>query len=257
MNNSPRSPRTAVDLPRPVHQRLNMYALAASAAGVGMLAVVPPSEAKIVYTPAHIKITPNHTIPLDLNHDGTKDFTFRNVLSTTSVGSFRSDRLSILPQNANEIWGHRTGAGGHYASALAAGIKVGPAEAFSTGSRSMAYGRDDVSSYYCQGKWNGVQKRYLGLKFTIHGKTHFGWARLNVTCNLFKINAVLTGYAYETMPNKAIITGKTKAKDEAAERPDAALTTPTPRAASLGLLAMGSPGLSIWWRKESIEAAQE
>ena len=250
MNKSPRSPRTAVDLSRPVHQRLNMYALAASAAGVGMLAVAPPSEAKIVYTAAHIRITPNHTILLDLNHDGKTDFSFRNVLSTTSAGSFRSDRLSIFPRGANQIWGHKTGAGGHYASALAAGIKVGPSGAFSAGSRSMAYGRDDVGSYYCEGKWNGAQKRYLGLKFTIHGKTHFGWARLNVTCNLYKVNAVLTGYAFETTANKAIVTGRTKGPEEVVGRPDAALTAPVSKPRSLGLLAMGSPGLSIWRREQ-------
>jgi hypothetical protein len=244
-------PRKTANLSESVHQQLNMYAIAASAAGVGMLALAPPSEAKIVYTPTHINITPNHTVPLDLNHDGTKDFSFRNVLSTTSVGSFRSDRLSILPQHANEIWGHRTGAGAHYASALAAGIKVGPSGAFSAGSRSMAYGRDDVGSYYCEGKWNNVQKRYLGLKFTIHGRTHFGWARLNVTCNLFKIEAVLTGYAYETIPNIAIVTGKTKGPDEVIDKLDAALTAPTPHPPTVGLLAMGSPGLSIWRRKES------
>lgn len=250
MNNYPRSPRTAVDLPRPLHQRLNMYALAASAAGVGMLAVAPPSEAKIVYTAAHINITPNHTILLDLNHDGTADFSFKNVLSTTSVGSFRSDRLSIFPRGANQIWGHRTGAGGHYASALAAGIKVGPSGAFSAGSRSMAYGRDDVGSYYCEGKWNGAQKRYLGLKFTIHGKTHFGWARLNVTCNLYKVNAVLTGYAYETIANKSIVTGKTKGPEEIVGRPDTAVTAPVSNPDRLGLMAMGAPGLSIWRREE-------
>jgi hypothetical protein len=250
MKNSLRLQRTAADLPQSVHQRLNMYAVAASAAGVGMLAVAPPSEAKIVYTAAHISITPNHTILLDLNHDRTTDFSFRNVLSTTSVGSFRSDRLSIFPRGANQIWGHKTGAGGHYASALAAGIKVGPSGAFSAGSRSMAYGRDDVGSYYCEGKWNGAQKRYLGLKFTIQGKTHFGWARLNVTCNLYKVNAVLTGYAFETMANKAIVTGKTKGPEEVVERSDAALTAPTSKPSGLGLLAMGAAGLSIWRREQ-------
>jgi hypothetical protein len=119
-------PRKTANLSGSIHQQLNMYALAATAGGVSLLALVLPSEAKIVYTPTHIHITPNHTIPLDLNHDGKKDFLFRNVLSTTSVGSFRSDRLSILPQNGNEIWGYTTGAGGHYASALVAGVRVGP-----------------------------------------------------------------------------------------------------------------------------------
>ena len=180
------------------HRRLDAYAFAASATGAGMLALVQPAEAKIIYTAAHVKITPNHTIALDLNHDGIKDFTFKNVLHTsTAATSFRSDRLSIIPANANQVWGRKTSVGSDYASALMAGVKVGASGAFSAGSRSMAFGMDQGGSYYCQGKWNNVQKRYLGLKFRIHGQTHFGWARLSTTCNLYKVEAVLTGYAYD------------------------------------------------------------
>lgn len=94
---------------------------------------------------------------------------------------------------------------------------------------------------------NNVQKRYLGLKFTFHGKTHFGWARLNVSCTGYKINATLTGYAYETIPNKPIITGQTKSRDMiSTEKQDTTLTVPARELASLGLLAQGAPALSIW-----------
>jgi hypothetical protein len=227
-----------------------MYTLAAGAAGVGMLALARSAEAKIVYTPANVKIVPNHTVRLDLNHDGKSDFTFKNVLFTsTGATSFRSDRLSILPVSANQIWGRKTSRGYDYASALVAGVKVGASGAFSAGPRSMAFGMDQGGSFYCEGKWNNVQKRYLGLKFMIHGKTHFGWARLNTNCNLYKVEAVLTGYAYETIPGKAIITGRTHGPD--AEQPDpASLTRPAEKPASLGLLAIGAPGLSIWRREE-------
>jgi len=225
-------PRTPSKLSDSLHRQLNSYALAASATGVGMLALAQPVEARIVYTPAHTKIFPNHTLSLDLNHDGVTDFSFRNVLTTTTVGSFRSDRLSIFPQGSNQVWGHKTSRGLHYASALQAGVRVGPSGAFSAGSRSMAYGRDDVGSYYCVGKWNGVNKRYLGLKFAIGANTHFGWARLNVTCNLYKVDAVLTGYAYETIANKPIITGKTKGRDVI-----------TVQDASLGHLARGASAI--------------
>ena len=60
------------------------------------------------------------------------------------------------------------------------------------------------------GRWDNVDNRYLGMKFTINGKVHYGWARLSVT-NLkdkFRITATLTGYAYETIPNKPIKAGK-------------------------------------------------
>jgi hypothetical protein len=256
-----RSSRTPSNLPDSIHHRLNAYALAAGAAGVGMIALARSAEAKIVYTAANVKIVPNHTVPLDLNHDGKKDFSFKNVLFTSSgATSFRSDRLSILPANANQVWGRKTSVGSDYASALAAGVKVGASGAFSAGSRSMAFGMDQGGSYYCQGKWNNVQKRYLGLKFTIHGKTHFGWARLNTTCNLYKVEATLTGYAYETIANKPILTGKTKAADDdRVEQSNdsgrgASLNSPIPerpQPASLGMLAFGTQGIALWRRKET------
>jgi hypothetical protein len=63
---------------------------------------------------------------------------------------------------------------------------------------------------------------------------------------------VLAGYAYEAIPNKSI-TGKTKGLGElsnVAQPSPAALHAPTHQPASLGLLAMGAPALSIWRRKE-------
>jgi hypothetical protein len=58
-----------------------MYALAASAAGVSLLALTPPAEAKIIYTPAHRVIGPHDSYNIDLNHDGTTDFTIANSVS--------------------------------------------------------------------------------------------------------------------------------------------------------------------------------
>ena len=86
---------------------------------------------------------------------------------------------------------------------------------------------------------SNVSNRYLGLKFTINGKTHYGWARLNVS---FQINqgrgtlkATLTGYAYETIPNKAIVAGRTKGPDVVTLEP-----------ASLGHLARGASAIPAW-----------
>jgi hypothetical protein len=87
-------------------------------------------------------------------------------------------------------------------------------------------------------------------------KIHFGWARLNVNCVYPKaIRATLTGYAYETIPNKAIIAGATKGPDAA--EPTASFNKHNPEPATLGMLAMGAPGLSIWKREEPIAARPE
>jgi hypothetical protein len=51
------------------------------------------------------------------------------------------------------------------------------------------------------------------------------------------------------------IAGATKGPDEA--EPTASLKTRTPEPATLGVLALGAPGLSIWKREESVAATPE
>jgi hypothetical protein len=51
MKRSPR-PRKTATLPESIQRQLNMYTLAATATGVGILALAVPTEAVIVYTPA-------------------------------------------------------------------------------------------------------------------------------------------------------------------------------------------------------------
>jgi hypothetical protein len=249
-------PRKTADLSESVHRQLSMYALAASAAGLGFLTSSQSADAKIVYTPAHAVVQRGWPgiVSLDLNHDGITDFNFQNWWnSNTSIGP--EGFLSVLPaQRTNQTWGHSTG--NHFvffASALKAGVQVGPKAPFFWASINFWMSE---SNY---GPWKDAKNRYLGLKFAIKGKTHYGWARLSVSSNPEnrKITAILTGYAYETIANKPIIAGKTKGPDDfSAEEPDAALTMPTPQRATLGALALGAPGLSIWRREESAETTQ-
>jgi hypothetical protein len=84
--------RTTTTLPGSVRHQLNMYALAATAAGVSMLALTPPSEAKVVYTKAHIVLHRRQGIKLDLNHDGVPDIPI-GMAFTASSGRFQSGVL--------------------------------------------------------------------------------------------------------------------------------------------------------------------
>jgi hypothetical protein len=106
-------------------------------------------------------------------------------------------------------------------------------------------------------RWFSATNRYLGLKFKIKGRIHFGWARLSVVGRQ-RITATLTGYTYETIPGKAIKAGQTKGTADDPTNsdlgPDASLNSfisDTQQPATLGALAMGAPGLSIWRREES------
>jgi len=219
-----------------LEHHVNSYALAASAAGVGILALVQPVEAKIIYTPAHRSIS--HTNPifyLDVNHDGVRDF----LLSHTSYFGENSSAkgIEIHPQHSGDgILGQS-----HWASALTAGVQIGSSGEFLSVDNTMARHSFWDGSDHFVGAWanggKGVKNRYLGLKFVIRGKVHYGWARLNVRVfeNGVQVAATLTGYAYETIPGKPIIAGKTHGKDVITVEP-----------ASLGHLARGASAVSTW-----------
>jgi hypothetical protein len=204
-------PRSTVNLSHSLHHQLNMYAITARAAGVGILALAQSSEAKIVYTPTHKIVAINHALPIDLNHDGIHDFDVFNLThnSTTPFG----DYLAAEPLNSgNRIWVERTSRGfANYAAALPGGIRVGGSDKthFAAGRDLMAF-RSSGTGTRSGGPWKNVSRRYLGLKFLIKGKTHYGWARLSVSIANQEVHATMTGYAYETVPKKPIITGDTR-----------------------------------------------
>jgi hypothetical protein len=234
-----------------VHRNLNMYALAATAAGVGALAMTQPAEAKIVYTPANVSITPGTTVPIDLNNDGTVDFNLTNWNSKAQSSGIVSSSLSAQPaQPGNAIWGY-VNRKSHVvsAAALPAGFQIAANKRFHIFTNSMAgrYANAFEHEDTCRGKWQQASKKYLGLRFMINGRVHYGWARLDVSCN-GNVSGTLTGYAYESIPNKPIITGKTKGSDIE----DHTFTASAPEPATLWSLALGSPALSVWRRNQSI-----
>jgi hypothetical protein len=172
-----------------------MYALAAGAAGVGMLALAQSADAKIVYTAADVHF---HTgaahkkfvYKLDLNHDGIVDFTITDEIGTNMGGS------SFLYMGARGATGSNAVQEASYpgwAAALGLGARIDNTKIFK-GTGVMA--AQPCPSCRGYGYWGGRGNRYLGLRFTVRGKTHYGWARLSVHRELKTITALLTGYAY-------------------------------------------------------------
>jgi hypothetical protein len=255
MKRSPRSPRTPSNLSESTNHKLNMYALAARAAGVGLglLALTQSAEAKIVYTATWAEITPGAKLALDLNHDGINDFSLSNLVMSTTR-SFR-DTFKVLASKNNEVWG-----AGSYAAALRAGVRIGPGKRFRPGNSLMATDTANCNSVTChfasKGPWINVTGRYLGLKFSIKGKIHYGWARLDVTVTHGGVYAALTGYAYETVPNTPIVAGKTSGPEAPASSmfPNAAvLSVPAAQPRSLGWLAQGARVLDMWRKRDTTE----
>jgi len=229
------------DLSTSCQQQLNSYALAAAAAGVGLLALAERSEAEIIYTPTHHVIGDRGSYRLDFTGDGTTDLTIQNkyFYSCTWDGScWTSDSLAAKMAGNNQAVHNFFGA-----AAMTRGMRIGSKCSFGGGLETMAHIKGPLShSSSATGSWINVKNRYLGVKFKIKGQTHYGWARLSVLVKLpLTITGTLTGYAYETIPNKAIIAGKTKGAD--------VITMDEP--GSLGRLAQGSLGTASWLQKES------
>ena len=226
------SNKTPANLSELTHRQLSAYALAATAAGVSVLALVHAASGKIIYTKTNVHVFDKLGYPLDLNNNGRADFRFYGHSLSTSDCAVGSSLGIAQARTGNLILGHKTGA-----SALPAGVLVGSKASFAS---TLLMGRawEPCGNTSFAGPWansgKGVKQRYLGLKFKIKGKTHFGWARLNYPGGLGGgRDATMTGYAYETVPNKAIVTGKTKGPDDAVDT-------------SLGQLARGAAA----WRSK-------
>jgi hypothetical protein len=200
-----------------------------------MTVMAPCAEAKVIYTKTDrviIQIPGYHSYSLDVNNDGVADF----FISYGSGHSSNRIEAGALGQGAGLVGYIKNvrGTSRGFDSALPAGEEVGPKRKF-IGGTSMAeffFYATWTNPRPFAGPWagkngQGLKKpHYLGLKFTIQGKVHYGWSRL--TFDRSKFTTTLKGYAYETVPNKAIVTGNIKGPDVVTVQPG-----------SLGQLARG------------------
>lgn len=266
--------RGAAKLSESIRHQFNAYTVAASAAGVGILALIPPAEcvlsagaalagglvmsepaeAEIVYTATNVVIECTHLScqrhrKVDLNHDGIADFEifdhFVKPNCTLWATPAKNDGIEELNGKA---------------SALKAGAAIGGNKSFIVSNPALMRGTSH--SGRTDGYWHYSESRYLGIKFQIKGKIHYGWARFkNSAC----WGATLTGYAYETTPGKAIKAGQTHGADDIEITPNTMdpdnlgpgaflnrISDP-PQPVSLGTLALGAEGVPLWRRKEEAE----
>ncbi len=247
------SRRSIAKLGAVTERKLFTYATAASAAGVALLALAQPSEAKVVFTPVQLKLPLDQFTYIDLNNDGVNDFKIIPVSSDLNLHDTQGTRSSAVIKlygvgSGNQIWGNAP-----FASALAAGVKVGTGAPFGNANNIMGFESKfsgGPTSY--GGPWapdgQTVKNHFLGFKFLINGQVHFGWARMTVQIRKAEttgVHAVLTGYAYETVADRPITTGKTSSTTEGSQ-----IDLQTRGVATVGVLALGTPGLAIWRRED-------
>jgi hypothetical protein len=246
---------------RPAHlamkldENLLSYAAAASAAGVGLLALAQPAEAKIIYTAANIPIVENAgTVQLDVNNDGTPDFSFYNSVESGAVrkqvrpplGFYAHTIDGLGAQAGNELGAMDSFNGNVCAAEVAPKHRIGNGDNFKSGILPLFFVVGDYTSpgtAHCP--WQRNKGGFLALKFVVSGQTYYGWAQISLT----GANPVITGYAYENVAGDSILSGE---KHGSVETSDASQTPfpAAPQPASLGLLAKGAPGLDAWRRPE-------
>ncbi len=256
------------NLSEAINHRLNLYSLAVAGASVSMLALSQPAEATVVITNKNIPI-PNCSeffpcsVSVDLNGDGINDVKFSLVSFYSYSGN--SQHLNVTALNGGGVVGSAGHAHGPYASPLLRGAKIGASDHFSGGKHaieisSRQYNRSSgrLSKLELYGKWGGNHpNRFLGVKFRINGKTHFGWLRITVStpspscvpdCSSF-LSGTITEYGYETVANKSLDAGLAGA---ASADSQAHQTVGRQSYPSLGMLALGADGLSLWRREEEL-----
>ena len=174
------------------------------AVALAVVALWGRAQAEIVFHPADIGISFG-TYNLDLNSDGITDFT---------IASAAGGRCSFFNQHTQVLLTETPASGnGAIVGPLNLGDEIGPNQTFDASDAVMS-GHDinyDSQTRKCVtragfGPWLG-KKGYLGLSLQVNGQTYFGWALLRSPISGGR--GTLLGYAYETIPGRAILAGET------------------------------------------------
>lgn len=176
---------------------------------------VPALRAIIVYTdldPDFMAETINDTYKIDLDHDGSADFTLCfhfysyteeevdysiEYLEITS-GSHYSDNgvISVTPWFAHPL-------------PLEKGMEIYNLRDYKNGesySNSGIFMIGDCAGYYiCNEDWKEKGERYLGFRFYSNGEKHYGWARMEVSS---PAHWTIKDYAYNATSDMPILAGQ-------------------------------------------------
>jgi hypothetical protein len=229
-------------------RRLNGYAMAASAAGVALLACSNSAEASPVCGSLSVTLPYTETYAFNPAHQKQAPFnvahTFNDLSSFTQSLQVRGFFTPNTPDA--QVMASTNG----LPTELASGAMIGPGGNFGKG---KDYGL--LFGYYYPSRFKGNfqpnQSGYVGFLFIESGQTHYSWLRLRIA-NLngeFYPSLLLSEFGYESSPNTAITAGSCAGSGSSAESPslsESMLATKAAGAPTLGALASGSQALPSW-----------
>jgi|HubBroStandDraft_4_1064222.scaffolds.fasta_scaffold00609_2 hypothetical protein len=246
--------------------RLKMYSLAAAAAGVSMLALGRPAQAEVVVTAKNLTVdNSNPSVYIKMTGEGGADF------ELVWVDGYPRRYFEITPLPGGEIVGVTPNTSFYASRLLGPGAVVGPLSPFggqggaliaATSRSSYTFCSQGPYGVYCHttvlrsshfGFWNPWQPpAYIGVRFTIDGRIHYGWIRL--AANVGTLSDRITAYAYETEPDTPLIVPPASSDDADPNtvQEDHSLGKAAVGGPSLGMLALGAHGLPLWRREEAL-----
>lgn len=166
------------------------------------IAGVADANGQIVYTDVDPDFSGNSgdEFFLDLNQDTVNDFRIHQsgynlfieplTASNSVLGSGSSSNTFVYPYALSS------------GAVVSAGQPVWLNQGFSGGFQSLNYG----SSSYCSfGNWCSETDKFLGLRFTVGGNIHYGWAKLDAT---FDNGWTIKEFAYNSTADESIEAGQ-------------------------------------------------
>jgi hypothetical protein len=235
-HNSQKTEKERAKVGLSLDRRLSAYCIAAGCAGVGAAALAQTgSTHAIQYFPASIELLSLERsfqlFPIDIDRNGVTDFNF------TLGGSAYSSRSGQNATYSGAVgWSRLPAGAGALNRMLSKGQEIGPSETFGSHEvllESRWREHRGQTSANCSGLYAGSSKPYIGIKFVMHGDTHYGWIRLGgMQCaGHGSVQGYVTGYAYNTVANAPIQAGQIRSGE-----------TTSDMRGSLGMLSLGSAG---------------
>ena len=237
--------KNIVQLCTSLEQQLRSYAVAASAAGVALLACVMPANARIICGRPGLLLQGNETFPVNPAKQQYAPFNLAQTwiywtsCDQTSCFTHLWNRAFFTPNaaDANEML-----ASNSFPAALPSGAEIGPSGRFGKGkSYGLLFTYGNIGSgtvNHHKGNFGFGTNGYVGYKLLIAGKDHFGWARLGAELNQKKTTTKLLTFGYETVPGRALRAG---ACDELGQLSESQAAPKDPREAAVDHDRLGKP----------------
>ena len=177
-----------------LNRQIGLYSMAAAVAGVSMLALAEPAAGEVIVT--------KKTLPVPVAQESSPKPLYvsmanngiNNISLSLTQDSFNPGRTLLVDtvdtKNDRVVMG---GTWDPYALALAQGAQIGPSNANFSYGGLVEFSATSNGVKYCKGYWAAplqhfigcgtVQNKYMGVSFSLNGKTHYGWIRLIVRTN--------------------------------------------------------------------------